>query len=289
MGDGLTHAVLLFDSGADVGLGHRRRMEGLALALEERGVTVGVAPAGDHNAGGDLVVVDSYRHGPDLGAGATVIAVVDDLGNDVAVDVVVDPAPGARDDDHPSAAVVLAGASFALLGPGLPAPTAAAAAVETVLVSAGGTDAAGVGATIAAELVTRLPAVSIRLVVGPWGSDHTPPGVEVVRSPAGLGPELAAASLIVTAAGVTMLEAMHAARPTVAFVTAENQRRQATGAAALGGVALTTATEAAATAAGLVDDDDERLALAARAAGIVDGQGADRVAARLVALLAERA
>ena len=106
--------------------------------------------------------------------------------------------------------------------------------------------------------------------------------MELVRAPSGLGAELRGASLVVTAAGVTMLESMRAGRPTVTFLTAENQRRQAEGAAALGGVVLADAGGAADAAVVLAHDHDARRALAALAAALVDGKGPTRVARHLL-------
>lgn len=261
-------------------------MEGLALALQDRGVAVTLVDLSGFQPAADIVVIDSYRHSPDRArTGSALLAAVDDLGRDLAVDVLVDPAPSARAEEHPSAPVVLAGASYALVGPGTGLGPPLGRDVVLVLVAAGATDTEGWGAGIAARLHERLPDVRIRLVVGPWGLGE-PPGVELVRAPPGLGPELQTASLVVTAAGVTMLESMCVGRPTVAFLTAENQRRQAEGARALGGIVLTDVNDAADEAIALVADADARLALAARGAALIDGQGPTRVAGRLVELAA---
>ncbi|MEY2478466.1 MAG: hypothetical protein QOG87_3781 [Actinomycetota bacterium] len=255
------------------------------MAFEQQGTDVTLVAVDDPLPDADLVVVDSYRAMPDRSQiGSAVLAAVDDLGRDLAIDALIDPAPNADPEDHPSADVVLAGADYALLGPDSVEAPAADHEVKVVLVSAGATDSEGHAAAVANELHLRLPGVRIRLVVGPWGSDAAPQGIELVQAPSGLGPELHAASLVVTAAGVTMLESMRAGRPTVAFLTAENQRRQADGAAELGGIVLTDVSGAADAAVTLAGDTPARLALAARAATLIDGQGPARVAHRLLEL-----
>ena len=62
-------------------------------------------------------------------------------------------------------------------------------------------------------------------MVGPWGATDVPPGVVAVYAPDGLAPELAAASIVVTAGGVALLEACLLGRPIVALALAENQRQ----------------------------------------------------------------
>ena len=52
-----------------------------------------------------------------------------------------------------------------------------------------------------------------------------PRGVVAVRAPDGLAAELAAASLVVTAGGVALLEACLLGRPIVALALAGNQRQ----------------------------------------------------------------
>lgn len=246
--------------------------------------------AGSHLHGHPIVVVDAYsmradkiRPRPDL------LAAIDDLARDLAVDVVVDPSPGAALADHPSATLVLAGCAYALIGSRHRDPIPAVRPhVETILVTTGGADTSGTGMRLAARLVDMISDVSIRLVLGPWSGIDVPGGVEPVLAPDGLDSELAGADLVVTAGGVTMLEAMSMGRPTVAFVTADNQRRQAEGAAALGGVLLTTPENVHLQVRRLVDDPEARRQLASKGAQLIDGCGADRIADVLITLLRRR-
>lgn len=269
-------------------------MEALAEAMERAGTYVTTTPTEGIRslcAGADLVMVDAYLlRADELPRGDGLLAAVDDLLRDLAVDVLVDPAPGARADEHPSAGIVLAGADYALLGTGheaAPAPTVVDR-VESVLVTAGAADVAGIGERLAARLHEVLPGVTVRLVVGPWSGTGPPDGVEAVAAPNGLQPAFAAADLVVTAGGVTMLESLRAGRPTVVVVTAENQRRQAEGAAAKGAARLVVADEVPAAVLDLVSNGEERARLAAAGAALIDGQGPERVAAALLDALARR-
>jgi spore coat polysaccharide biosynthesis predicted glycosyltransferase SpsG len=286
VGDGL-RVVLAYDVGPGIGLGHKRRMEALASALEAHGVT----PALHELSGpvsGELVVVDSYRLRADDTSvvDARIVVAVDDLDRDLAVHLVVDPSPGATSENHRRAERVLAGGQYALIDPGLLnlRPAAVGESVARVLVAVGGSDTAGVGPTLASDIAQSLPGATVQLAVGPWSAGDPPPGVEPVRTKGGLGPVLAEADLVVTAAGVTMLEALCLGRPTVAVVLHENQRRPAKGAAELGAVVLADLDQAAAEAARLAEDVAGRRTLSEAASRTIDGRGAARVAAAIAAL-----
>ena len=250
--------------------GHECELRALPLEPAE----VGTGP-------GDVVVVDSYRMraDSDLFAAARVIAAVDDLALDLAVDLVVDPSPGALGAAHRRARRVLAGAAYALV----PAPPAGAAEtavdgpVARVLVTTGAADAGGVGARIAGALQVTVPGVEIRLVVGPWGASGVPDGVVPVRSPDGLASELAAASVVVTAGGVALLEACLLGRPIVALALAGNQRQAVFGLEREGAVIAATPDAVPGVVKGLMDDRSRRIELAHAARSAIDGKGATRV------------
>lgn len=281
-------AALVADSGPAVGLGHRRRLGALATALDAIGVDTELLTPEDRVAdhAPDLVVVDSYRVRADAPGRfeAPVLAAVDDLTRDLAVDVVIDPSPGADATAHTRARVVLAGATYALVDPALaavPGP-AAAPTVTRVFVTLGASDAARTVGDLAARLAARLPEVAVRVASGPWRHTEAAPGVTVVDAPAGLADELAAADLVVCAGGVTMLEAAVLGRPVVAVLLAENQRRAVEALAAAGAVVASDLDRAADAAAALAADPDARATLSANARRTVDGHGAARTAAALV-------
>jgi spore coat polysaccharide biosynthesis predicted glycosyltransferase SpsG len=290
-----TNAVLLaFDEGPGIGLGHRRRMEALAAELEHRGNHCTVAPleAVAHAGSHSIVVVDSYRMRADDGtfANARVVSAVDDLARDLAVDLVVDPSPGTVGAPHRRARRVLAGATYALVpAPGADVIEAPLDDVARVLVTTGAADADGNGARIAAMLSSLLSGsrsgIEIRLAIGPWGATDVPPGVVPVHAPNGLATEIAAASIVVTAGGVSLLEACLFGRPIVALALADNQRQAVHGLEREHAVVVATVDTAGAAVRALIGDRSRRIALAVAARSAVDGKGAARVADTLEQLM----
>ncbi|MDQ1382062.1 MAG: hypothetical protein QOJ71_2781 [Actinomycetota bacterium] len=275
--------VCAFSEGPGIGLGHRRRVEGLARQLVALGLSVEARVLGDDAVTGEILLVDSYRVRADdrTRFRADLVIAIDDLERDLAVDLVVDPDPGADARVHAAAAVVVAGAPYALVDAGLRSLTRAPIGpnVTGVLVTTGGTDSDGVGARVAVELAGALPAVRVRHVVGPWGRSAEDTRVESVVAPAGLGPEIAAADIVVTAGGVSMLEACCLARPVVAFSIAAGQDRSLAGAAHVGAVLVADVASAASLAQELAHDHADRRRLSRAAQTLVDGQGSARVAA----------
>jgi spore coat polysaccharide biosynthesis predicted glycosyltransferase SpsG len=277
------NALIVFDEGPGVGLGHRRRCEGLAHALRPLGVDAELRVLDDEPVVGEVVLVDSYRIRADDESrfAAEAVIAIDDIERDLAVDLVIDPDPGADARVHKQAEIVLAGAPYALVDPDLRTlrTSGITGDVRTVLVTAGAADSEGFAARVASQLADELPGTQIRLVVGPWGRDSGDDRVTLVHAPDGLGLELAAADLVVTAGGVTMLESCCLGRPTVAFSIADNQARSLAGAARVGAVVATDVASAASLAARLAKDADSRLLRAMSAQALIDGQGAARVAA----------
>jgi spore coat polysaccharide biosynthesis predicted glycosyltransferase SpsG len=277
VGHGL-NVVLAYDVGPGVGLGHRRRVEALAEAFDRLGVP-GELTESRPGLTADIAVVDSYLHHADDPSfvDARYVAALDDLGRDLDVDVVVDP--GGTAPPRHRARHVLAGLAFAPLEPGLRHLAAPAVGpVRRILVTTGGADAAAVGDEVAEAIAAADPELDVRLIVGPWSRSSSPPGVTEVRAPNGLARELRDADVVVTAGGVTLLEALCLGRCVVVLETAPNQRgaiRQAVDA----GAALQSESDGAAAAVtALVRDDDRRRELATRARALVDGRGASRVA-----------
>lgn len=277
----MTRIALLYDSGPGVGMGHQRRMIALASALEIYDVETELRTFEDRDTA-EITVVDSYRIRADEPGlvGAKVVVAVDDLDRCLAVDLLVDPNPMPPAGRAQSADRSLNGPRYALLD------TEIAGYVtkpivdepETLLVVMGASDEAGFGAKLASRLAAQSLGWSIRLVVGPWGSQEVPRNVEGVRTTRGLIDELANADLVVTAAGVTLLEALCLGRPTLTLVTADNQRRSAQGAAAAGAALLSTFDDATTQVTGLWENDVLRRQLSFAARSYIDGMGASRVA-----------
>jgi spore coat polysaccharide biosynthesis predicted glycosyltransferase SpsG len=286
VGHGVT---LAFDEGPGVGLGHRRRCEAIATALRSMGIAHSFAPLQNGVAvEGDAVVVDSYlvrADDRDRFRARHVIA-IEDLERDLAVELLVVPDPGADGTRYERATRVLAGADFSLVDPALAeleTPTIHET-VTRVLVSCGASDAEGVGSRIATSLATARPGTLVRLVVGPWGMQAHDPLVTPVHAPDGLAAEIVDADLVVTAGGVTMLEACCLGRPTVAFAIAPNQTAAVAGAAHAGAVLAADASSAADLATRLARDFELRARLSEQARQLVDGQGAVRVASAIAEL-----
>jgi len=294
---GTVTMFLLFDEGSGVGLGHRRRMEALGAELTIRGhdcVFVALDATSTAAVSADVAVVDSYRVRADdaMFARAGVVSAVDDLARDLAVGLVVDPSPGAIGAAHRRARRVLAGAAYALV-PELDAAISEAAVeqpVARVLVTVGAADTEGIGARIARTLAEcALTAdghpVEIRLVVGPWGASEVPDRVVPVYAPDGLGRELACASVVVTAGGVTLLESCRVGRPIVALALADNQRQAVYGLEHLDAVVAATPDSVVDAVRSLIADQERRSALSRAARAAIDGKGPARVADTLEQLV----
>lgn len=280
----MTRVALLYDSGPGVGMGHQRRMAALASALGIYEVDTQLR-AFENRDVADIAVVDSYRvraDEPGLVSAAVVVA-VDDLDRRLAVDLLVDPNPVASVRLGQPAKRSLEGPSYALLDPRIVHHATSSIVDEprTLLVAMGASDDAGLGATLAGRLAFESPGWSIRLVVGPWGSRDLPRGVAPITRTDGLIDELADADIVVTGAGVTLLESLCLGRPTLAIVTAENQRRSAEGAAAAGAALLATLDDVTTQVTALAQDVVRRRALSAVARSYIDGMGAGRVAGEI--------
>ena len=151
---------------------------------------------------------------------------------------------------------------------------------ELLLVTTGGSDAEGLGSRVAVGLADALPADrrSVRSSVrGAWAPTTT--ASRSSTRPTVSVPRLAAADVVVTAGGVTMLEACCLGRPVVAFSIAPGQGRALAGAAHVGAVVAVDVGSAADVAARLARDVDARSRLSTSARVLVDGQGSARVAA----------
>jgi spore coat polysaccharide biosynthesis predicted glycosyltransferase SpsG len=284
VGDALNDLLLSYDDGPEVGLGHRRRMEALAAAFERRGVVPTIGPCAPPLRA-DVVVLDSYMFRAD---DATVVdagwvGAVDDISRNLAVDLVVDPAPGADPAAHTSSRAVLAGAKYSLVGAGLPAPPPLRPMVEAVVVTLGASQQARAAGDLARRIAQALPRATVRVVASPWSDISVPAGVDAIQTVDGLGPHLATADIVVTAAGVTMLESLALGRPTIAVVLADNQTRAAHGAVAASAIHLVDIEDAVAAIVALADDAVERQRLSDAARALIDGHGPDRAANEILA------
>ncbi len=291
----MTEVVFVCDEGAGVGLGHRRRCEAVAYELALLGIDSVIVPSMQGIVAAPVVVVDSYRARADDRRWIVPdhVVAIDDLDRDLAVDIVVLPAPAAICARHSKAKVVLAGASYSLVDPMLRALDVsqdfeAAGRSARVVVTMGAADHEGVGQIIARRCAERCPDAAVQLVVGPWGDQSTPPGVQPVWCDVGLGDLLAQADVVVTAAGVTLLESLTLGRPTIAVATAANQVANIDAVRAAGAAWAESAVSACDAVAALLADPAARSRLSQRGRALIDGRGAQRVAASVAKLCTTR-
>ncbi|HYN66593.1 MAG TPA: bifunctional UDP-2,4-diacetamido-2,4,6-trideoxy-beta-L-altropyranose hydrolase/GNAT family N-acetyltransferase [Ornithinibacter sp.] len=266
---------------------------------------------GELATGYDVVHVDHYDLGVELLADLATVAgadramlsnIVDGRFGARPADVLVDPTVGAERDDPPAAARWhLRGSRFTPVRSELTrgpthrpaaATTPADERVPTVLVVMGGTDPSRCAPLVVEALehlhlelevtVVSVPgtAEALATLAAGWARGRlrvTPPVPDLPAL-------MAAADVVVTAAGTSTWELCAMRRPMALVVAADNQRAghdrvvAAGGAVGLGGVAdLTDVGATAARLRPLLADADLRDRVAAAAHRLVDGRGAWRV------------
>ena len=258
----------------------------------------------------DLVVVDHYRLDArwerKARAWARRCLVIDDLANRPHdSDLLLDQTVGRAANDYrtllPPASELRLGCGYALLRPEFAAARAQAlpqralrrASVARVLVSLGGTDPRAITAEALAVALGLPGQPAVDVVVGSGA-----PSLPALRQLASETPRVAlhvdsqemarlmsVADLAVGAAGTTSWERCCVGLPTVALILAANQRAVGEQLDALG--AATCVHDLAALEAGLralADDAEKRATMSERAAALVDGQGATRIADALALL-----
>jgi spore coat polysaccharide biosynthesis predicted glycosyltransferase SpsG len=199
-------------------------------------------------------------------------------------------------------AVVLVGPRYALLRPEF---VRARAANEPphgdahVLLTFGGSDPMRLTDSWLAACGTMETSPPLEIIVGPAhaaphrvrAAARALPRATVISSPSDMANRIAAASVIVTAAGSTCLEIACIGRPAIAMVAAENQRAVANALEASG---LMRVVDAATPPPGLgkalqtlVADAAACSEMARTQRNLVDGLGASRVAEAVVTLAAK--
>lgn len=309
----LAHAVR--DAGLDVIFAAAELPDGLAERIGDAGFPL-LAIAGEPGSAEDframatritalntkVVALDGYQfsgsYRADLKAlGLPVIAFDDYAACPLHADAVINPSPAARDlpyGDIASGAELLLGPEYAALQPEIfAARSKLPAERERLLVTFGGSDPLAMTLPVAEALVRALPGIPMDVVVGgavaqaqkiadeaaALGGDIT-----VHRDLPSLAPVMAAAGLAVTAAGSTTWELACLGVPAVLMVVACNQIPNAEGAVRDGwavmidGRAEDAAQRIAELAASLWQNQPRRRKMADKAAALVDGKGAARVA-----------
>lgn len=254
-----------------------------------------------------VAVIDHYGLGIEadraLRTAAGRLLAIEDLRRPRDCDLLLDSNLGRDERDYPGLAA-LVGPAYALVRPEFAAARAAAlarrgegGAAERVLVSLGLTD---VGAITGRAVAAILPALGERrldVVVGAGA-----PSLARLQALAAAEPRLrlhidardmaeliAAADLAIGAGGSSAWERCVLGLPTLTLVLADNQRENSQALAAAGAVLALEVNGAldarlAEAFAALVDDAAGRGRMSGAAAGLCDGFGADRVAARMLEL-----
>lgn len=302
----MTMLLLRADAGPAIGVGHLSRCVALAEAALSRGWRVAlcgdvgsagwlagnlpVLPAGDlaeQAKGADAVFVDHYGLGelPAIRDVTTLVSIEDGQFGRRAADVVVDANLTSAPRPVDGSPVVLTGPRYAPLRAEVRSARAARQAggspPNVVVVMGGGAAGEPVAAALTALRDTGVPmnvrAISSAVVPVP---DAAPGQRLTVEGPTtGLPALFASADLVVSAAGVTLLELCCIGVPTALVQLADNQA--AGYAAALErGLAAGLGTDprrSTETLRALLLDADRRAALAATARSTVDGWGASRI------------
>ena len=281
------------------------------------------APSGDIGAlftlaaqaartwGADFAVVDHYRAGQAedaamRSAGRRLLA-IEDMRRPRACDLLLDSNLGRTEGDYPGAEALI-GPSFALVRPEFAARRAEALArrgradASSVLVSLGLTDVGAITGRVVSAILPILGERRLDVVVGAGAPSLVALGPLTERDPRMrlhidtrvMADLIAEADLAIGAGGSSAWERCVLGLPTVTLILADNQRENTLALAAAGAsLALEVNGKLdralAKAMRGLLADASERTAMGVAAASLCDGLGAERVAARLLALVEAKA
>lgn len=236
----------------------------------------------------DAIVVDGYRFDDayidDCARRCSRSALIDEhRGGRPPVDIVVNPTTTPR---HQGAARRLQGPDFALVRAEFRRFRRHRAGGDRVVVTFGGADH-GAWSAHFAELAGRTGRWQVTMLLGPAAPVvQAGPAVRTVRDPQDVAAVLSAADVVVSAAGGTVWELLCMGLPTVVVPTVDNQWPVArTVEESHAGRVLWTAGDEQSFSGHLAALADRQVAacLSGRALAAVDGRGAARVAAAVLA------
>lgn len=285
----MTSLLLRVDASPSMGVGHLSRCVALAKAARARGWDVTLC--GTFTAGqwllddlptvtapipADVTLVDHYDVAEVTPHGLLVSMEDGPFGRrraDIVIDANLDPA--SRPDD--GTPVVLRGPAYAPLRPEIRAARESRTSGSTpphVLVVMGG----GVAPTAVASAVEVLRATGVPASVTAISATEVP-NAEVIAPTPDLPSLLASADLVVSAAGVTLLELCCIGTPAALVQIADNQAAgyQAAVTRGLAAGLGTDPREHVATLRALLLHPEQREALASKAMATVDGRGTERI------------
>jgi UDP-2,4-diacetamido-2,4,6-trideoxy-beta-L-altropyranose hydrolase len=258
--------------------------------------------------GAGFAVLDHYGAGPAedgmLRAAAGRLLAMEDLRRPRACDLLVDSNLDRAAGDYAGTEALL-GPGFALVRPAFSEQRAAALArrgagggAATVLVSLGLTDVGAITERVVAAILPVLGPRRLAVVLGsgaaslvtlePLAEQDTRIGLHVdTHDMAGL---MAQADLAIGAGGSSAWERCVLGLPAIALILADNQRENTLALAAAGASAALEVNGAVSPRLreafrALAGDGDRRARMGQAAASLCDGLGANRVAARMLALL----
>ena len=252
--------------------------------------------------GAQGAVLDHYGAGPGdeamIRTGVHRLLVLDDLRRGHLCDLVLDSNLDRTAADY-LGAESLTGPAYALVRPefaALRAPTLARHATarpRRLLIALGLTDVGGITAGVVDQVLPGLGDLEVDLVLGQGA-----PSLSTLAPLASRDPRLtlhvdtremaaltAAADIAIGAGGSSVWERCCLGLPTLTMVLADNQREAAHALAARGAAEVVDAADLAGRLSALVGDPSRLAAISAAASALCDGQGASRVAERLLALL----
>lgn len=311
------HVHLVAASAPDVGGGHVSRSLSLAEALVGRGTAVSMTFLGgslrgeparraarlllaDEPAPPDaLVVADLPRADDAAGLAAADRLVVFDDRNAFTGSAAIVVQPSRRTWEGPGHAErVLAGFAWIPIAARYRALRDARPAGDelirrerpTVVMCFGGSDPHGVTERLAPALLAREADWTVEAIVGAGHRADNHLNLPLVRDPADLPERLAAADVVIVAAGTMKFEVACLGRPAILIAVADDQLPvgpafAATGAAEWLGDGRRLVPERLIDAVtALLGDPDTRRAMGQRGREVIDGRGADRLAAAILEL-----
>jgi spore coat polysaccharide biosynthesis predicted glycosyltransferase SpsG/RimJ/RimL family protein N-acetyltransferase len=285
----MTFLLLRADASPSTGVGHLSRCVAVASAARARGWEValcGTFTAGQWLIGdlpvvptptpADVLLIDHYELG-EVETTSLLVSMEDGpFGRrraDIVVDANLQPTPRPED----GSPVVLRGPAYAPLRPEILAARATRAEdsdpPRVLVVMGGGAAPEAVASAVEALRRTDVPAMVVAI------SATSIPNVETIPPTPDLPHLLATADLVVSAAGVTLLELCCIGTPTALVQIADNQAAGYNAAVTQGLAAGlgTNPQEHVATLRTLLQNPNKRKALSEKAMTTVDGQGATRI------------
>jgi spore coat polysaccharide biosynthesis predicted glycosyltransferase SpsG/GNAT superfamily N-acetyltransferase len=281
--------LLRADATPETGVGHLSRCVAVATAARARGwdaTLCGTFTAGQWLLGdlpvvaslepADAVLIDHYGLG-EVSIPSLVVSIEDGQFGRRRADIVVDSNLYTTDRPADGSRLVLRGPKYAPLRAEIRAARASRGGGSTpprvVVVMGGGAAPTAVAAAVEAVRATGAPATVTAISATPV------PGVEVIPPTPSLAELLASADLVVSAAGVTLLELCCIGVPAALVRIADNQKAGYE-AAVTQGLAAGLGTDPRdhlPELRALLLHPEQRKAMADKAMAVVDGRGADRV------------